>query len=235
MMWVHVETVCSNCVVSVVGLLLVWLVSLAPCQLLTSEQEIMLLSIHSDSPRTLLPLQKKKAFSLPEGLAYPVKPSLLHINMSLHTHCGCTTAYGQLRLLYTLTRGNSTHTVCVQILHLFYGFSVLLNTVYIVSYFFWEIIELTASFSVFLHLIWYSSLNKISNILLLLLIWQIAEGMAYIERKNYIHRDVRAANILVSETLHCKIADFGLARIIESEYTAQEGAVILKILKTYRW
>lgn len=49
--------------------------------------------------------------------------------------------------------------------------------------------------------------------------------MAYIEKKNYIHRDVRAANILVSETLHCKIADFGLARVIESEYTAQEGVV----------
>ncbi|KAM7395484.1 hypothetical protein PAMA_006979 [Pampus argenteus] len=53
---------------------------------------------------------------------------------------------------------------------------------------------------------------------------QVAEGMAYIEKKNYIHRDVRAANILVNDTLHCKIADFGLARIIESEYTAQEGA-----------
>ncbi|XP_034436056.1 tyrosine-protein kinase Blk [Hippoglossus hippoglossus] len=53
---------------------------------------------------------------------------------------------------------------------------------------------------------------------------QIAEGMAYIEKKNYIHRDVRAANILVNETLHCKIADFGLARIIETEYTAHEGA-----------
>uniref|UniRef100_A0A9J8C2G2 Tyrosine-protein kinase n=2 Tax=Cyprinus carpio TaxID=7962 RepID=A0A9J8C2G2_CYPCA len=54
---------------------------------------------------------------------------------------------------------------------------------------------------------------------------QIAEGMAYIEQRNYIHRDLRAANILVNKSLVCKIADFGLARIIEdNEYTAREGA-----------
>lgn len=48
--------------------------------------------------------------------------------------------------------------------------------------------------------------------------------MAFIEAKNYIHRDVRAANILVSHELICKIADFGLARLIEdNEYTAREG------------
>ncbi|EOA98837.1 Proto-oncogene tyrosine-protein kinase Yrk, partial [Anas platyrhynchos] len=40
-------------------------------------------------------------------------------------------------------------------------------------------------------------------------------GMAYIERMNYIHRDLRAANILVGDNLVCKIADFGLARLIE--------------------
>uniref|UniRef100_A0A3B4TYY1 Tyrosine-protein kinase n=1 Tax=Seriola dumerili TaxID=41447 RepID=A0A3B4TYY1_SERDU len=54
---------------------------------------------------------------------------------------------------------------------------------------------------------------------------KIADGMAFIERMNYIHRDLRAANILVGDNLACKIADFGLARLIEdNEYTARQGA-----------
>ncbi|XP_049612939.1 tyrosine-protein kinase Fyn isoform X1 [Syngnathus scovelli] len=54
---------------------------------------------------------------------------------------------------------------------------------------------------------------------------QVAAGMAYIERMNYIHRDLRSANILVGDNMVCKIADFGLARLIEdNEYTARQGA-----------
>ena len=53
---------------------------------------------------------------------------------------------------------------------------------------------------------------------------QVADGMAFIESRHYIHRDLRAANVLVNSDLICKIADFGLARLIEdNEYTAREG------------
>ncbi|XP_071481158.1 insulin-like peptide receptor isoform X2 [Diadema antillarum] len=61
---------------------------------------------------------------------------------------------------------------------------------------------------------------------------EIADGMAYLSARKYVHRDLSARNCLVSEVGTCKVADFGLARdIYQSDYYRKERGGMLPI----RW
>nr|XP_010341505.1 tyrosine-protein kinase Srms isoform X1 [Saimiri boliviensis boliviensis] len=44
---------------------------------------------------------------------------------------------------------------------------------------------------------------------------QVAEGMSYLEERRIVHRDLAARNVLVGDGLACKVADFGLARLLK--------------------
>ncbi|XP_073679459.1 protein-tyrosine kinase 6b [Garra rufa] len=59
---------------------------------------------------------------------------------------------------------------------------------------------------------------------------QVADGMAYLEANNSIHRDLAARNVLVGEGYVCKIADFGLARVIKDPVYISDDKKI-----PYKW
>lgn len=56
---------------------------------------------------------------------------------------------------------------------------------------------------------------------------QVAEAMAYLEKHKFVHRDLAARNVLVGEELVCKVADFGLMRLIRDDvYNIRAGTKI---------
>jgi serine/threonine protein kinase len=54
-------------------------------------------------------------------------------------------------------------------------------------------------------------INKFNDADLTFLGYQIAKGMEFLARKKFIHKDLAARNILLTENFECKISDFGLA------------------------
>ena len=53
--------------------------------------------------------------------------------------------------------------------------------------------------------------------------------MAYLEGHHLIHRDLAARNVLVGDNNVAKVADFGLAKIIEDdEYTPSSPGIVLQ-------
>ncbi|CAM6085958.1 unnamed protein product [Calypogeia fissa] len=79
----------------------------------------------------------------------------------------------------------------------------------------------------------YDFLHKHKSLLKLPMILRVAldisKGMDYLHQNNIIHRDLKAANLLMDENEVVKVADFGVARVQDQRgiMTAETG--------TYRW
>ena len=68
-----------------------------------------------------------------------------------------------------------------------------------------------------------------SHRLLTTIAMQVIDGMAYLEENSYVHRDLAARNILVGDNLVCKVADFGLARLVEADFYEIHGKAKLAV------
>ena len=55
---------------------------------------------------------------------------------------------------------------------------------------------------------------------------QLLRALAYAHRRGVIHRDIKPSNILITWENVVKVADFGIARIVEDEEVGQPGEVI---------
>jgi serine/threonine protein kinase len=54
----------------------------------------------------------------------------------------------------------------------------------------------------------------------------VADALAYVHGQGLIHRDVKPANVLISNAGRVFLADFGIARIVDSAHVTQAGDVL---------
>jgi hypothetical protein len=54
----------------------------------------------------------------------------------------------------------------------------------------------------------------------------LADALAYVHERNLVHRDVKPANVLITEDGRVHLADFGIARLVDSAHQTRTGDVL---------
>lgn len=63
------------------------------------------------------------------------------------------------------------------------------------------------------------SINKLTKIELIRIIYEICHAMKYVHEAKFIHRDLKPQNILLDANNHAKLGDFGIATLIEGSHS----------------
>jgi serine/threonine protein kinase len=54
----------------------------------------------------------------------------------------------------------------------------------------------------------------------------LADALAYVHAQGFVHRDVKPANVLIAEDGRVHLADFGIARLVDSAHVTRTGEVL---------
>lgn len=73
--------------------------------------------------------------------------------------------------------------------------------------------------------------HRLNQMTLIVYAYQLSAAISYLESKRFVHRDIAARNVLVSDYTAVKLADFGLSRWVEDQsyYKGREAISILKL------